>query len=476
MTLSAPISPTTRVAGTPVPHRFVLIVGAMKGGTTSLFDYLKTHPQIVGSTRKEPNFFSSNRTFTRGPQHYYRLWPDFDPAVHEYALEASANYTKFPRYPRTAERIARFSGRFKLLYVLRDPVDRIESHIAHNIAKGRVSAATWEAALEPMLETSRYARQLDILHAMLGTPDLLLLDFDELREDPMALLGRCTRFLGIDEGFAFEPRPPSNVRQAVQGSESFRLDPAARQRIRALLDPDIARLAKGYGLDVSRWEPLLPDTPVPSLPAVQSIAEGAAPGALQRQKSAGPGRKRGGYWKKRRRMMYYKYVIALAERLTRDTRSLIDVGSHTTSLAETFDWIPDRVALDIRHPYSSENVRGIRADFLTFEPENRYDFALCLQVLEHIPDAGAFARKLQAVADRVLVSVPYKWPEGACARHCQDPVDAAKLAGWFGREPDYQLVVEEPLRQGEVGRRLIAYFHTPGQRFRTRDYRRPRRP
>ena len=65
-------------------------------------------------------------------------------------------------------------------------------------------------------------------------------------------------------------------------------------------------------------------------------------------------------------------------------------------------------------------------------------------------------------------------PEGACRHHCQDPVDEAKLAGWFGREPNYRIVVEEPFRPNGHGRRLIAYFHTPGQPFRLRDFRRER--
>jgi hypothetical protein len=173
-------------------------------------------------------------------------------------------------------------------------------------------------------------------------------------------------------------------------------------------------------------------------------------------------------------MMYYKYVLEIAGRLAGSAQSLIDVGSNRTSIAEAFHWIPRRHALDLRQAYSSAQVVGIQGDFLEFQPEDRYDFAICLQVLEHVPEAGRFARKLQAVADRVLVSVPYKWPEGACRHHCQDPVDEAKLAGWFGREPNYRIVVEEPFRPNGHGRRLIAYFHTPGQPFRLRDFRRER--
>lgn len=172
------------------------------------------------------------------------------------------------------------------------------------------------------------------------------------------------------------------------------------------------------------------------------------------------------YWRKRQTMMYYQYVLMIAGKLSQDASSLIDVGSRSTSITEEFHWIPERAALDIEAPYSSENVRGIKADFFAYQPEKKYDIALCLQVLEHIPDAQAFARKLLDIADRVLVSVPYDWPEFACRFHCQDPVNARKLAGWFGREPDYRIVVQEPFQKKRSGRRLIAYFHTPGEKFR----------
>ena len=181
--------------------------------------------------------------------------------------------------------------------------------------------------------------------------------------------------------------------------------------------------------------------------------------------------KTSGYWKRRQEMMYYQYVLDIAGPLAAGARSLIDVGSHGTSMAEAFDWIPERVALDLREPYSSPAVTGIKADFFAFAPERRYDMALCLQVLEHVPDAKGFARKLLQVADRVLVSVPYNWPKNRNRFHCQDPVDEKKLAAWFGREPDYTIVVAEPFREDAIARRLIAYFHVPGERFDVKRYR-----
>lgn len=72
--------------------------------------------------------------------------------------------------------------------------------------------------------------------------------------------------------------------------------------------------------------------------------------------------------------------------------------------------------------------------------------ALCLQVLEHVPDPAAFAQKLFALADVVVISVPYKWPKGMTKGHTHDPVDELKLRKWTGREPVESRIVDRPER------------------------------
>lgn len=235
-------------AVSPIP-RFALIVGAMKSGTTTLYDYLVTHPAIAGCARKEPNFFSS-RNGRGGPKRYAEGWADFDPARHRYALEASVDYTKHPRHPMVARRIAAFPAEFKFIYIMRDPIDRIESHIAHNIAKGRVTARDYAAMMEGAISTSRYGYQLDTFRAPLGNPEMLLLDFEDLKREPLALLDRVTDFLGL-ERFAFEHRPPSNTRRA--SSADFRLPRAERAALHAALAGDMADFARDYGFDVAHW-------------------------------------------------------------------------------------------------------------------------------------------------------------------------------------------------------------------------------
>lgn len=59
--------------------------------------------------------------------------------------------------------------------------------------------------------------------------------------------------------------------------------------------------------------------------------------------------------------------------------------------------------------------------------------------------------------------MPYLWEEGSSSSHVHDPVDLEKLLGWTGREPDYHIVVQEPLVNHNHGRRLICYYHPEGE-------------
>src|SRR5438552_358541 len=104
-----------------------MIVGAMKCGTTSLFSYLKQHPRIAGCETKEPDFFSIH--WSRGLDWYQGLWRPVQAG--EIALEASTSYTKLPDHPEVVERMLSTPWTFKLIYVVRDPLERIESHYNH---------------------------------------------------------------------------------------------------------------------------------------------------------------------------------------------------------------------------------------------------------------------------------------------------------------------------------------------------------
>ncbi|MDX1394802.1 MAG: sulfotransferase domain-containing protein, partial [Gemmatimonadota bacterium] len=101
----------------------LLVIGAMNAGTTSLYHYLRLHPEIHMSTPKELTFFADEWNWPRGLDWYAS---HFDPS---FAVngEASPLYTTYPECPEIAERIGRNLPDVKLLYLVRDPIARMIS-------------------------------------------------------------------------------------------------------------------------------------------------------------------------------------------------------------------------------------------------------------------------------------------------------------------------------------------------------------
>lgn len=182
------------------------------------------------------------------------------------------------------------------------------------------------------------------------------------------------------------------------------------------------------------------------------------------------------YWNRRKDLLYYQVVRILASGLAEGAESVLDVGSHGSPYLDWFEDIPVRTSLDLVEPYRAEGITSIVTDFLAWQPDRRYDLVLCLQVLEHVTDARSFARKLLASGRVVIISVPYRWRAGSSKNHVQDPVTMQKIAGWFGRKPNYANLVTEPSNGKE---RLVCVFeeHTrPWTSFAVRDGGRGFRP
>jgi len=110
----------------------LVIIGAMKCATTSLHYCLSLHPDIQMSQPKELSFFLSEENYAKGLDWYASHFRK--PAlVHG---EATPGYAYFPFFSGVAERMARTIPNAKLIYMVRDPIDRVISHYIHDVAAG----------------------------------------------------------------------------------------------------------------------------------------------------------------------------------------------------------------------------------------------------------------------------------------------------------------------------------------------------
>jgi len=267
------------------PTRFVLIIGAMKCGTTKLFHDLDSIPEICLSARKETNFFIKAIKEDRLSQtsessllaEYQSCWPSWNPIKHQYALEASTNYAKVPAQPIAANLIRRVSestgSSFKVIYILRNPLDAISSFYRHAFTSNLAWARNHRIAMfgHDILSTHplaiySYAKQLDMFSTWLPRESLLLINFNMFTQSPAEIAREVARFLGLECCFEFEDSGERHSSDARLESyrdiaeytlppnlEDWKLSSSQRETILHLLREDIKRLRDVYGFDTSEW-------------------------------------------------------------------------------------------------------------------------------------------------------------------------------------------------------------------------------
>jgi hypothetical protein len=190
-----------------------LIGGAPRSGTTWLYRLLDRHPEVYMArpAAPEPKFFLVDDLYAKGLEFYSRTW--FADVGH--ARVAGEKSTDYLESAAAASRIARDLPHAKLVFILREPVDRAYSNYLWTRMNG-LEAETFEAALDleerrerELPERLRFARPYsyfsrglyaDLLQPYLETfprEQRLILKFEDLVDAPEQLAGQLHRFLGV---------------------------------------------------------------------------------------------------------------------------------------------------------------------------------------------------------------------------------------------------------------------------------------
>ncbi|HLE26390.1 MAG TPA: sulfotransferase [Thermodesulfobacteriota bacterium] len=214
-----------------------LIIGSSRCGTTSLYRYLKQHPQIYMSPVKEPSFFSYegmkpnhrgpsdekfNRTAVTKIEDYGALFKD---VTTETAIgEASTNYIY---NPKASERINHYIPNARLLAILRHPVERAYSSFLYLIRDGREPLRDIAQAIEEEPQRIRqnwapiwnykhmgfYYDQLKRYFDQFDRSQIRVYLYDDFSTNPSRLLQDIFQFIGVVDTFV----PDTSLRHNVSG-------------------------------------------------------------------------------------------------------------------------------------------------------------------------------------------------------------------------------------------------------------------
>lgn len=179
------------------------LIGAMKSGTTSLWFYLDEHDEVFMSRPKEPNFFSTQEAFLERRSWYEELFSSANGALA--VGEGSTSYAKYPTYQGVPARIAELVPDAKLIYLIRQPVERIRSQYLHVRRHGREHRPIEEAVRRNpnFVDYSRYYLQIRQYLDRFPRERILILRSEDLLQDREGTLGRVCDFLSIDpNGFS----------------------------------------------------------------------------------------------------------------------------------------------------------------------------------------------------------------------------------------------------------------------------------
>lgn len=260
----------------------IFLIGAMKSGTTTIFNNLALHPEISTPPNKEPGFFCEKMGDPKYKvKDYYSIF-ELE-KQHKYIFDASTHYTKYPIEQNIPKKIFDYGLKPKFIYIVRNPLDRIESH--YNYMRRKL---TWKAKLTDvnLVHTSNYHLQLEQYKPYFDTKEFLVIDFDDLTNDVKGTVKKVYDFIGISNYVFEEKKTQFNKTKSVSRSEKhlkqnlggkfnflpestrnfikdqlktvlkpkiYKLTKRQRKRIHKQLEQDMISFGKEYGINVKKW-------------------------------------------------------------------------------------------------------------------------------------------------------------------------------------------------------------------------------
>ena len=180
-----------------------IIVGAMKGGTSTLAYILESQKDIVMAPG-EINYFDNNRNYLKGDSWYLKQFKSND--IEKFWGEKTATY----HYDeKVQERIYKYNPDVKLIWILRNPAHRAYSNYWHRVKYGD-EYNTFEGAIKKeidghqeniwslYLKRSNYVDQIKAFRKYFDYHQMHIIIFEELINDLKGNIKNVLKFIGCN--------------------------------------------------------------------------------------------------------------------------------------------------------------------------------------------------------------------------------------------------------------------------------------
>ena len=234
----------------------VILIGAPKGGTFALIQFLGIHP-AVAIAQTDMDFFSIEESFQSGFHWYLERLPWSTPG--QLTMEKSPRYMFFDK---VADRIHRMNEDVKLLVVVRDPVNRVVScFVQRQVARAQQNISytnTFEEVVingvsgmvrddDNCVETTLYSKHLVRWFKRFPSQQIHIVDGDMFVKNPFEELKRIEKHLGLEPWFSTDMfqynknkgfycyKRPHNNREVCMPPRKGREHPEVREEVRVKL-------------------------------------------------------------------------------------------------------------------------------------------------------------------------------------------------------------------------------------------------
>ena len=261
-------------------------IGAMKGGTSWLDANLRLHPSVWMPPWKELKYFEKGM-LTRAPRSNLRRITKFvqpsvrkvfyahplwmlrfffqrktdawyasllSPGMNQICGEISPEYAKLDR--ETVEHIRTLMPKLKILFLLRNPIDRAWSHILwdycggdgrHNLRSIDLASCIQHAGSRSSIVYGEYSKTLAVWESVFPQEQIFIGFFEEMRDTPAKLLQRVEQFLGIPEYI------PENAAKKINETPGPEMPIELRRHLSILYSEELDALAKRFGGITEKW-------------------------------------------------------------------------------------------------------------------------------------------------------------------------------------------------------------------------------